>query len=396
MLRDLAETGGIRVEMIATRAEAQRLVENGQRAAVIVFGPDFSKKAAQSSFLAEGINPFYRDGVDLKALDAEILKDPTQLTAASIIEQVAQTTLLRVVLPWMIGRAFEKVGDPVFINQLRKEPGLPTKIQFGFRVLNDAEVKQLGNALQHALQQLFSKYNLTAKTWAALTRSDPHAGGTAVPTANPDVDGTGLLKRGALRYQLLVPSGIVTFAFFIVLSVGWLFIGERRQGTLKRLRAAPLTRAQIVLGKMLPCLFVSLAQGALLLLAGKLVFGMSWGTHPGWLVAVLGATSLAAVGLGLLVAALARTEVQVAIYGAALVFLLALVSGALLGDRALFSEQTQQLSLLTPHSWALDAYRQLLANPAEPNLQRVGRDCAVLAAFGISFLALAWGTLRLD
>ena len=37
--------------------------------------------------------------------------DPTQLTAASIIEQVGQVTMLRVVLPWMIGRAFEKIGD---------------------------------------------------------------------------------------------------------------------------------------------------------------------------------------------------------------------------------------------------------------------------------------------
>jgi ABC-type Na+ efflux pump permease subunit len=312
------------------------------------------------------------------------------------MEQVAQTTLLRVVLPWMIGRAFEKVGDPVFINKLRKEPGLPTKIQFGFRVLNEAEVKQLGGALQSALQHLFSKYNLTAKTWAALTKADPRTGGGAAPGEYQDVDGTGPLKRGALRYQLLVPSGIVTFAFFIVLTVGWLFVSERRQGTLKRLRAAPLTRAQILLGKTLPCLFVSLAQGAILLLAGKLFFDMKWGTHPAWLLLVLGSTSLASIGLALLVAALARTESQVAIYGTLLVLVLALASGCLMGDRSLMPEQAQQISLVTPHAWALDAYKQLLANPGEPNLALVGQACAVLAAFGAAFLALAWWNLKLD
>ena len=43
----------------------------------------------------------------------EVLRDPTQAVAASIIEQVAQVTLLRVVLPWMIGRAFDEVGRQV-------------------------------------------------------------------------------------------------------------------------------------------------------------------------------------------------------------------------------------------------------------------------------------------
>ena len=45
-----------------------------------------------------------------RRVDSEILRDPTQLTASSIIAQVAQVTTLRVVLPWMIGRAFDKIG----------------------------------------------------------------------------------------------------------------------------------------------------------------------------------------------------------------------------------------------------------------------------------------------
>jgi ABC-2 type transport system permease protein len=394
--RDLAETGGIRVEMIPSREEAERLVGDGKRAAVLVFGPKFSERVAQSSFLAEGINPFYRDGVDLKALDAEILRDPTQLTAASIIEQVAQTTMLRVVLPWMIGRAFEKVGDPVFINKLRAEHGLPFKVRTGFQLLNAAEVKELGNSLQSALQKLFSKYNLTAKTWASLTKADPRDGSGAAPTEYEDVDGSGLLKRGALRYQILVPSYTVMFAFFLVLTVGWLFVSERRQGTLKRLSAAPLTRAQILLGKTLPCFLISLAQGLFLLLAGKLIFDMKWGPHPGWLLLVVFTTSLASIGLALLVASLATTETQVAIYGTLLVLVLAGLSGCMMGDRALMPEEMQRISLVTPHAWALDAYRQLLANTGEPNLGRVGQACAVLTAFGAGFLSLAWWNLKLD
>jgi ABC-type Na+ efflux pump permease subunit len=384
---DLAQTAGIRVEIIKTRAEAVRAVRAGKRAAVLVFGKNFSHRVARTSFLADGINPFFRDGVKLQELDAELLVDETQRTAASIIDQVAQVTLLRVILPWMIGRAFEKLSDPVFLNLLGKE--VP-----GYALLPDAMKRSLGGGIQSAIERLFPNYKLAGKTWADLTRSEPPSGGGATVDQYQE-EGSGLLKVGAKRYQLLVPSYTVMFAFFLVLTAGWLFVAERRQGTLKRLRAAPLSRTQIVLGKMLPCLGLSLAQGFLLLGAGKLVFGMNWGTRPEWLPLVVGATSLAAMGLSLFVAALARTETQVAIYGTLLVLVLAGLSGCLMGDRELMPEAMQTISRFTPHAWALDAYKQLLT-VAEPSLDIVGQACAVLAAFGAGFVGLAWCCLSLD
>ncbi len=366
--RDLAQTAGIRVEVIASEAEAQQLVALGKRSAVLVFGPKFSQRVTRSSFLRGGVNPLFRDGVDINELDAKVLRDPTQLTAASIIEQVGQVTMLRVVLPWMIGRAFEKVGET---------PGL-------------------GVVVKNAIQQLFPNYNLTGKTWAALTRSDPRADEGAAITVYQSPSGSGLLNRGAMRYQTIVPSYTVMFAYFLVLTVGWLFVAERRQGTLKRLRAAPLSRSQILFGKLLPCFLLSVAQGIFLLGAGKLAFGMSWGPEPWWLLPVVVATSLSAMGLALLVASVARTEAQVAIYGTLLVLVLAGLSGCLMGDRDLMPENMQRLSLITPHAWALVAYKQLLANAGPPNLELIGQACAALVGFGAGFIFLAWCFLRLD
>ena len=435
VLRDLSETADIKIEMISSRAEAERLVKGSKRAAVLVLGKSFSKRLERCSFLAagwketltlgclyprpadpvllgmcaffqedqnvlplyleDGLNPFYRDGVKLDVLEVEVLKDPTQTTAAAIIDQVVQGSMLRVVMPWMIGRAFEKIGDPAFLALLGKEEQLPAavKVFLTGKFVPLEQKRMLSSGLQNALQNLFPKYHLTAKTWAALTKEPEHRGGGAGANLYHE-EGSGWLKRGALRYQLLVPSYLVLFAFFLVLTVGWLFVAERRQGTMKRLVAAPLTRAQILLGKLLPCLWLSLFQGFFLLGAGRLLFGMSWGPEPGWLALVVVATSLAAMGLALFVAAVARSETQVAIYGTLLVLVLAGLSGAMM-DRALMSEQMLTLSLFTPQAWALDAYRQLLANP-EPNLTLVARACAVLAAFGVGFIALAWALLKLE
>jgi ABC-type multidrug transport system permease subunit len=404
--RDLEETASIRVEVLASKEEAQRLIARGKRSAVLVFEPRFSERIAHCSFLTrpDTLNPFYRDGIQFAEVGATLLRDPTQVAAASIIEQVAQVTLLRVILPWMIGRAFEKLGDPVFIDRLAEEVYLPVfgrRIRLKELLLLPEHKQAVGSGVQAALRSQFSKYDLTGKTWAALTKSEPKLSGGATGPTYVDEEGTGWLRRGTVRYQVLVPSYTVTFAFFLVLTVGWLFVSERRQGTLKRLRAAPLSRAEVLIGKTLPCFFLSVAQGLFLLIAGKLVFGMRWGPDdwPFWeqvafLLPVVATTSLAAIGLALLVAALARTETQVAIYGTLLVLVLAGVSGCLM-PRELMPEQMKQISLITPHAWALDAYAQLLLSPT-PNVMLVWQACLVLAAFGVALLTVAWCVLRLD
>lgn len=368
VLDDLSATADIRLELIPDRAEAGRLVARGNRPAVIVFEPDFSERMNRCSFLTQAdpppLNPLGRDGVRLNEVGVTFVSDPTQPVAASVIEQVAQVTMLRVVVPWMIGRAFEYIG------------------------------KQLGSFVQKAIEGMFSNYNFTAKTWAGLTRTADRQGNAANRTTYADPDGSGVLKRGAVRYQILVPSYTVMFAFFLVLTVGWLFVAERKHGTLARLRAAPLSRGQILLGKLLPCLAVSLFQGVFLLAAGKVVFGMSWGPEPWLLVPVVVCTSVAAVGLAMLVASVARTETQVAVYGTLLVLVLGGVSGSLM-PRDLMPEPMKRASLVTPQAWALDAYSQLLTNP-HPEVSVVTTACLALLGFGAAFLAVAWWRLDLE
>jgi len=137
---------------------------------------------------------------------------------------------------------------------------------------------------------------------------------------------------------------------------------------------------------------------------GRLLFGMRWGPEgwPFWeqfasIMAIVLTTSLAVMGLAMLVAAIAKTEIQVALMGAVAVLVLALIGGCVL-PRDMMPEETQKISLITPHGWALDAYREILnADPNyQPNLTIVGTSCAVLSAFGVVLLGAAWGLLRLD
>lgn len=195
-----------------------------------------------------------------------------------------------------------------------------------------------------------------------------------------------------LVYQTLVPSYTVMFVFFIVNFMARSFIGERDMGTLNRLRLAPITRPGMMIGKTVPFLVISLVQTALLFLAGKVLFGMSWGPQPWLLLPVMLCTSLAATSLGLMVATLVRTEAQVSAYGNFLVLTMAGISGCMM-PRAWQPELMQQVGLITPHAWALIAYDQIL-NSSIPEFSVVARSCEVLLAFAGGFFAIGWWRAR--
>jgi ABC-type uncharacterized transport system permease subunit len=388
LVDDFAGTADIRVESIATREEAERLVRSGERAVVIILEPEFSDKMHRCSFVGEPlkknpINPLYRDGMNTSKVGVTVLRDPTQEVAAAVVEQVVQVALMRVVIPWMIGQAFEMIGTPAFMDKMKNYVA-------GIDLLPPSLMKSIGDAMQKGISGFFVDYDFRGKTWAKLTKSDPPAAKAENRTAYQS-DGSGAIRRGAVRYQTLVPGYTVTFAFFLVLVMGWLFASERRFGTLARLNAAPIARWQLLLGKLLPCFAVSVAQGVGLLVVGYLVFGLPLGAQPIWLVPVVLATSFAAVGMAMLVAAFARTEQQVSVYGTLLVILLAGLSGSLM-PRYLMPEEMRAITRVTPHAWSLDAYAQLLTNP-EPQLGIVTTACAALMGFAAGFLAIAWWKL---
>ncbi len=422
--RDLAETAGIRLETIEQREDAERLIHEHKQAAILVFGPNFSERINRCSFLADGLNPFHRDGVYLDKIDVQLWKDEKQPTTSAIIEQVVQVSLLRVILPWMIGRAFERLSDPEFIKLLGDKVNLPVPKQFQLLMRKDkvqlgellkmasggnareAQMynKKVGDGVQAALAEQFNKYNLRGKTWASLTKSSEEAREGAEVRPYKDREGLGVLRYGGEHYKYLVPMFVVMFVFFLVLIAGWVFVAERRQGTLRRLQAAPLTRLHILMGKMVPCFALSVGQTLFLLIASRWLFGVRWGPDDwplveqlAWILPVVLCTSLAAMGLALWIASVARSELQVAIYGGLLVLVLAVVGGCVL-PREMMPENTQFITLLTPQGWALDAYRELLGGSEnyQPNAAILLRSCGVLAALGVFSLGLAVWSLRLE
>jgi len=184
-------------------------------------------------------------------------------------------------------------------------------------------------------------------------------------------------------YQNLIPSYTVMFVFFLVTVMARSFIHERELGTLRRLRIAPVRPTALLAGKTVPFLIISLVQTVLLFVCGRLLFDMSWGSHPWMLLPVIFCTSMAATALGLLLATLVRTESQVSAYANIVVITMAGISGCFM-PRKWLPAAMQEISLATPHAWSLIAYNQLLAQPV-PDFPLIVECCAMLAGFTILY-----------
>jgi len=195
-------------------------------------------------------------------------------------------------------------------------------------------------------------------------------------------------------YQFFIPSYTVLFVFFLVNIMGRSFLDERDMGTLRRLRISPVSPTSILIGKTLPFMVLSLVQTCILMVSGKILFGMSWGPQPWLLIPIMLCTSAAATALGLMFSTLAKTESQVSSFGNLILLSSAGISGCLV-PRAWMPPLTQKISLFTPHAWALDAYSEVLTKDV-PRMATIGQSCAALLVFSTVFFLIGRYRFRND
>lgn len=184
-------------------------------------------------------------------------------------------------------------------------------------------------------------------------------------------------------------AGLTIYGIFWIVSLlaGSVF-QEKREGTFRRLLVAPIRRSVMLAGKVLPYYIINLLQIAVMLGVSSTLFQVSLGSSFAGLVAISFAAAAAATGLGVLVAALARTDAQVGAIATILLLSLAVVGGCFV-PRWVMPPWLQTISLITPHAWAVDAYLKMMVDGV--GLIRVLPNVSVLAVFAALFFGLgAW------
>ncbi|MGE5416250.1 MAG: ABC transporter permease [Acidobacteriota bacterium] len=182
------------------------------------------------------------------------------------------------------------------------------------------------------------------------------------------------------------PGWAVTFMLLGTTFAAATLIDEKEQGTLRRLQAAPISRYSILMGKLISGLVQSNVQMALIFAIAYVVYGLWLGADILGLVALTLATTFAAAGLGVLLAAFCKTKWQARGIGL-FVVILSSVLGGCWWPLYLAPETMQKMSRLTLSSWAMDGYHNLLIYGR--GLSSIATSLIILVLMGTVFITIA-------
>jgi len=180
--------------------------------------------------------------------------------------------------------------------------------------------------------------------------------------------------------------------FFIVGAMASSILREKRDGTFRRLLVAPLPKPILLAGKILPYYMVNLIQVAIMFGVAHLLFGMAFG-DPVALAAVSLAMAAAATSLGIMVAALGKTDTQVGGITSLLTLTMSALGGCLM-PTSIMPDFLQTISRFTPHAWAMQGFQDVLVRGY--GLAGILPETGVLLSFAAVFFLIGVWRLRFD
>jgi ABC-2 type transport system permease protein len=192
--------------------------------------------------------------------------------------------------------------------------------------------------------------------------------------------------------QFLVP-GLVGFILMLtaVLSTALSVVREKERGTMEQLRVSSLTPGELLVGKTIPYLAISLLATAIILLAARALFGVVVRGSYLDLFAVTFVYLVGALGLGLLVSSVSDSQAMAFQLGAATSMLPSiLLSGFIFPIRSM-PAVVRGLTYAVPARYFLVVLRGVILKGA--GLAPYLTDLAFLLAYALVVIGLAFARL---
>ena len=183
---------------------------------------------------------------------------------------------------------------------------------------------------------------------------------------------------------LILAGMMVFFMFFGAANVARTILTEDREGTLPRLFTTPTRHGVIIGGKFVSTFLTVLAQAVVLLVAGRLIFGIRWGPLDA-VVLLTVVTAGVAGGLALLVIAFTKTAAQAGAIGAGVYLILALLGGNFTGT-AQTGTTYAFIQQFTPNGWLLHGWDTAMRGGGAADVRW---QVLVPLGFAVAFFVLA-------
>lgn len=189
----------------------------------------------------------------------------------------------------------------------------------------------------------------------------------------------------ASGFSIGAQSQLVLFMFLTSLVGATELVLSRQLRISRRMLSTPTGPWTIIAGEGLGRVGLAVFQGAFIVLASWLLFQVDWVDLPAT-VAIVAIFSFVGAGAAMLVGTIASNPSQAGALGPALGLVFGLLGGTMVPIEV-FPEAMRTIAHVTPHSWAMDAFRALLLENA--SLADIVPQLGVLALFAVGLVALA-------
>jgi ABC-2 type transport system permease protein len=190
-------------------------------------------------------------------------------------------------------------------------------------------------------------------------------------------------ERNDTRLGLIqaVAGTAIMMLLFSVAGIGTSILEEKENGTIHRLLYSPLKASAILYGKMLFALFISILQLSTMFLFARIIFNLDLGINIPALILMILATAFAVSGLGIFLAAIARTRQQAQNLSTIIILVMSALGGSMI-PLFIMPALLQKIALLSVNYWAIQGFYDIFWRNLP--LQSILPKIFVLVSMGIA------------
>jgi ABC-2 type transport system permease protein len=191
----------------------------------------------------------------------------------------------------------------------------------------------------------------------------------------------------------------IMFAFLTAQVTATSIFQEKKEGTFRRLLSAPLTKWELLSGKMLPNFVVAVLQMVIIVAVSMVLLPLvgqeapSLGNSPLGLALTTILVALCSTSLGILLGAVCRTESQVGGISSVFLWVAGMVSGAFIPN-FLLGDFLNAIGKVVPHYWAMQAYNDLMIRGT--GVAEILPELGILTLFVVVFFVIGLMRIRFD
>jgi len=197
--------------------------------------------------------------------------------------------------------------------------------------------------------------------------------------------------------EVAVPGFTVLFVFLTAQSTARSIYDEKKFGSFRRLLAAPISKASLLVGKVIPNFITAIIQTAVIFAFGAYglkVMGftpVALGKDPVALTLAVLLIALCSSALGVLIASLARTENQIGGLSTLILWGLGTLGGSII-PYFILENMLGPIPMALPHYWA----NRVLDNVMVRGMMLADVSLELIVLFGFSLIFFLVGLRRFD